>query len=67
MLPDKVYEALFMTALGVLFSTLTEARHWDLPTEAIFTTLSALGLFLGTIFGISKVICDRKEKSAKDL
>jgi len=58
MLPDKVYEALrwlvavFMPALGVFFSTLAEAWHWNLPTEAILTTLSAVELFLGAIFGI---------------
>lgn len=67
MLSDKVYEALFMTALGVFFSTLTEARHWDYLQKLYLRTLSALELFLGTIFGISKVICDRKEKSVKDL
>ena len=73
MLPDKVYEALrwlvavFMPALGVFFSTLTEAWHWNLPTEAILTTLSAIELFLGAIFGISKVIYDRKENPEKDL
>ena len=73
MLPDKVYEALrwliavVMPALGGFFSTLAEAWHWNLPTEAILTTLSALELFLGAIFGISKVIYDRKENSGKDL
>ena len=40
---------------------------WNLPTEAILTTLSAVELFLGAIFGISKVIYDRKENSEKDL
>lgn len=73
MLPDKVYEvlrwlvAVFMPALGVFFSTLAEAWHWTLPTEAILTTLSAVELFLGAIFGISKVIYDRKENAEKDL
>lgn len=73
MLPDKVYEALrwlvavFMPALGVFFSTLAEAWRWNLPTEAILTTLSAVELFLGAIFGISKVIYDRKENIDKDL
>ena len=37
------------------------------PTEAILTTLSAVELFLGAIFGISKVIYDRKENPEKDL
>ena len=73
MLPDKIYEvlrwlvAVFLPALGVFFSTLAEAWHWDLPTEAILTTLSAVELFLGAIFGISKVIYDSKENSEKDL
>ena len=73
MLPDKVYEvlrwlvAVFLPALGVFFSTLAEACHWNLPTEAILTTLSAVELFLGAIFGISKVIYDSKENSEKDL
>lgn len=73
MLPDKVYEvlrwliAVFLPALGVFFSTLAGAWHWNLPTEAILTTLSAVELFLGAIFGISKVIYDRKENSGKDL
>ena len=73
MLPDKVYEvlrwliAVFLPALGVFFSTLAEAWHWNLPTEAILTTLSAVELFLGAIFGISKVIYDSKENTEKDL
>lgn len=73
MLPDKVYEvlrwliAVFLPALGVFFSTLAEAWHWNLPTEAILITLSAVELFLGAIFGISKVIYDRKENTENDL
>ena len=73
MLPDKVYEvlrwlvAVFLPALGVFFSTLAEAWHWNLPTEAILTTLSAVELFLGAIFGISKVIYDRKDNPENDL
>lgn len=71
MLPDKVYEvlrwlvAIFLPALGVFFATLAEAWGWDLPTQAILTTLSALELFLGAIFGISKVIYDRQDNSEK--
>lgn len=73
MLPDKIYEvlrwlvAVFLPALGVFFATLAEVWHWNLPTEAILTTLSAVELFLGAIFGISKVIYDRKENPEKDL
>ena len=73
MLPSKLYEvlrwliAVFMPALGVFFSTLAEAWGWNLPTRAILTTLSALELFLGTIFGISKVLYDRQDNSEKGL
>ena len=73
MLPNKVYEvlrwliAIFMPALGVFFSTLTEAWGWDLPTQAILTTLSAVELFLGAIFGISKVLYDSQDNPEKDL
>lgn len=73
MLPNKVYEvlrwliAIFMPALGVFFSTLAEAWGWDLPTQAILTTLSAVELFLGAIFGISKVLYDNQDNPGKDL
>ncbi len=73
MLPNKVYEvlrwlvAIFMPALGVFFSTLAEAWGWDLPTQAILTTLSAIELFLGAIFGISKVLYDSQDNPEKDL
>lgn len=73
MLPNKVYEvlrwliAIFMPALGVFFSTLAEAWGWDLPTQAILTTLSAVELFLGAIFGISKVLYDSQDNPEKDL
>lgn len=65
MLPDKALRwliAVFMSTLGVFFSTLTEAWHWDLPTEAILTTLSTLELFLSAIFGISKGYLRPKRK-----
>lgn len=73
MLPNKVYEvlrwliAIFMPALGAFFSTLAEAWGWDLPTQAILTTLSAVELFLGAIFGISKVLYDSQDNPEKDL
>ena len=67
MLPSKVYEVLrwlvsiVLPALSVFFATLAQAWNWNLPTEAILTTISALGLFLGAVFGISKVVNDTKE------
>lgn len=68
MLPQKLYEILrwvisvVIPAVGVLLTTLVGAWGWDIPLEAILATLSGLALFLGTIFGISKVVNDRTEE-----
>lgn len=68
MLPQKLYEALrwiviiVLPAIGTLFATLASAWGWDLPVEAILTSISALDLFLGAIFGISKVVNDKSEE-----
>lgn len=69
MLPQKVYEALrwiisiVIPALSVLLSTLVGAWGWNLPLDAVLATLSAVALFLGTIFGISKVVNDKSEET----
>lgn len=66
MLPQKVYEALrwliaiVLPALGVLIVTLNNVWNLGWPAEQISLTLDAIGLFLGAIFGISKVINDKK-------
>lgn len=68
MLPQKLYEILrwvisvVIPAVGVLLTTIVGAWGWDIPLEAILATLSGLALFLGTIFGISKVVNDRTEE-----
>ena len=65
-LPKKVYETIrwtvsvFLPALATLFGVLAKAWNWDLPVDAILTTISAVTLFLGAIFGISKVISDKQ-------
>ena len=64
MLPQKVYEALrwliaiVLPALGVLIVTLNNVWNLGWPAEQISLTLDAIGLFLGAVFGISKVIND---------
>lgn len=64
---SKLYEILrwaiwvVIPAIGVLISTLNGAWNWNLPIDAILTTLSAISLFLGTVLGIAKVKNDRKE------
>lgn len=66
-LPTKVYEvlrwliAIVFPAVIVLFDTLAKAWNWDIPVEAITTTLSAVSLFLGVIFGISKLSYDKSQ------
>lgn len=67
MLPQKVYEALrwlisvVLPAIAVFLATLDAAWGWGLPIEAILATISGLELFLGAIFGISKVVNDKNE------
>lgn len=64
-LPQKLYEflrwlvVLVLPAASTLFGTLASAWNWNLPVEAILTTVSAVTLFLGAIFGISKVVADK--------
>lgn len=67
MLPSKVYEvirwtiAIALPAIGILITTLTKIWGWEnVPAEQIGLTLDAIGLFLGAVFGISKVVNDKK-------
>lgn len=64
-LPQPAYEiirwlvSIVLPAISVFFATLADAWGWNLPTEAIITTISALSLFLGTVFGLSKLSYDK--------
>lgn len=64
MLPHRVYEiirwliAIVLPALGLLFITINNIWKLQMPAQEISLTLDAIGLFLGTIFGISKIIND---------
>lgn len=68
MLPQKVYEAIrwiiaiALPAVGLLLTSINNIWQLGLPAEAISNTLDAIGLFLGAIFGISKVSNDKKSK-----
>lgn len=68
MLPQKIYEAIrwiiaiALPAFGLLLTSLNDIWDLGLPAEAISATLDAVGLFLGAIFGISKVKNDKKTK-----
>lgn len=67
-LPKKVYEAIrwliaiALPAVGLLITTLDNIWDLGLPAEAISSTLDAIGLFLGAIFGISKLSNDKRSK-----
>lgn len=58
-LPDKVYDVLkwvliiVVPAFITLFSFLAQAWAWDIPTEAITGTITAIATFVGVCIGIS--------------
>ena len=68
MLPQKIYEtlrwciAIVIPAISVLIVSLNTIWELGWPAEQISLTLDAIGLFLGAIFGISKIENDRKSK-----
>lgn len=70
-LPKKVYEAIrwliaiALPAVGLLITTLDNIWNLGLPAEAISSTLNAIGLFLGALFGISKISNDKTAKKGK--
>lgn len=59
MISNKVYDVLkwilliFVPAFITLLSTLTMVWKWDIPLEAIVTTITAVATFLGALIGIS--------------
>lgn len=68
MLSSKVYEALrwvvvlVLPAISVLITNLGKTWGWELPYEEISATIDYFALCLGTIFGISKIVNDKKGK-----
>lgn len=68
MLSSKVYEVLrwvvvlVLPAISVLITNLGKTWGWELSYEAISATIDYIALFLGTIFGISKIVNDKKAK-----
>ena len=71
MLPHATYEiirwiiAIVLPALGLLLVNLNDVWHLGMPAEEISLTLDAIGLFLGTVFGVSKIVND-KENNKKE-
>ena len=68
MLPQTVYEglrwiiAIVLPALGLFVVTLENIWQLGVPAEEISLTLDAIALFLGTIFGISKIVNDKQDE-----
>ena len=72
MIPQKLYEsirwiiAIILPAIGVFIVSIDSIWALGLPAQEISLTLDAVGLFLGTIFGISKVINDKGDEPDSD-
>ncbi len=70
MLPQKLYEslrwiiAIILPAIGVFIVSIDSIWALGWPAEEISLTLDAIGLFLGSIFGISKLVNDSKEEES---
>lgn len=66
-LPQKAYEvirwlvSIVMPAIEAFFATVANAWGWNVPTEAILTTLTATETLLGAIFLISKYNNDKEQ------
>lgn len=60
-LPEKIYKIvkwvliIVVPAFITLFTLLAKAWQWDIPVEAIVTTISGIATFFGVIVGISHV------------
>ena len=67
MIPQKLYEtlrwviAIVLPAIGVFIVTINSVWSLGLPAQEISLTLDAIGLMLGTIFGVSKIIHDKED------
>lgn len=67
-LNNKVYDVLKWTvlvalpAISVLLVTLTQAWSWNIPIEAIVTTISAIEVFIGALIGISTASYNKGEE-----
>lgn len=57
--------AILLPALGLLLVNINNAWNLGLPADEISTTLDALGLFLGTVFGVSKIVNDKELKAGQ--
>lgn len=60
-LPEKVYKIvkwvliIVVPAFLTLFTLLVNTWHWDIPADAIVTTITGIATFAGVLVGISHV------------
>ena len=58
-IPDKIYDAIkwiliiVVPAFITLFTLLARTWAWDVPADAIVTTITGIATFVGVIVGIS--------------
>ena len=70
-LPDKVYEFLkwlliiVVPAFLTLFTLLAQTWHWNIPVDAIVTTITGICTFIGICIGISSVQYNKEVNSQK--
>ena len=57
--------AVVLPALSILLISLNDIWQWNAPVNELALTLDALGLFLGSVFGLSKIVNDKKTKKTK--
>lgn len=66
MIDRKMYEAIrwiiaiILPATGVFVVSIDSIWELGLPAQEISLSLDAVGLFLGTVFGVSKIVHDNK-------
>ena len=67
-IPDKIYDWLkwiliiVVPAFITLFTLLAQTWNWDIPTQAIVTTITGVATFLGVIVGISTHYYNKEEQ-----
>lgn len=67
-LPNKVYDVLkwilliVVDAFITLFVLLANTWGWDIPVEAIVTTITGISAFVGVIVGISTFNHNKDQK-----
>ena len=67
-LPNTFYDIakwlllIVVPAFVTLFPTLCNVWGWELPVDAITTTITAIATFLGVILGISTINYNKENK-----